>query len=389
MTHRKRPGGTGPWDVARLERPPRTWPAPDFNEDGVQSVFFEGQPWQGRPTRVFAWYAVPESTLGAAVPAMVLVHGGGGTAFAEWVRLWAGRGYAAIAMDTCGCVPRGSYSNWHPHEHGGPRGWGGFDQVDWPPEDQWPYHAVADVLLAHSLLRSMPGVDPNRIGLTGISWGGYLACIAAGLDHRFRMAAPVYGCGFLGEDSTWVPTFKAMGHEKAGRWLGLWDPSNYLPGIDMPNLWVTGTNDFAYPMGSLRKSYRLPRQTPSLCVRIRMPHGHGGPGENPEEIRALADHLFRGGRPPVRVGAPETDGPHVAVRFESETAVTGAELCFTCDEGPWPLRYWVSRPAELDAESGTCRARVPDRATAFFVNITDERGLVASSQHLEREDGRP
>ena len=29
------------------------------------------------------------------------------TAFDEWVRLWVGRGYVAIAMDTCGKVPVG------------------------------------------------------------------------------------------------------------------------------------------------------------------------------------------------------------------------------------------------------------------------------------------
>ena len=32
----------------------------------------------------------------------VLVHGGGGTAFDAWVRLWNDRGYAAIAMDLAG-----------------------------------------------------------------------------------------------------------------------------------------------------------------------------------------------------------------------------------------------------------------------------------------------
>ena len=38
-----------------------------------------------------------------------LVHGGGGTAFADWVKLWNSRGYAAIAMDNCGSIPsRGS-----------------------------------------------------------------------------------------------------------------------------------------------------------------------------------------------------------------------------------------------------------------------------------------
>ncbi len=42
---------------------------------------------------------------GDTYPAVVLVHGGGGKAFEEWARLWAERGYAAIAMDLGGCGP--------------------------------------------------------------------------------------------------------------------------------------------------------------------------------------------------------------------------------------------------------------------------------------------
>ena len=60
----------------------------------------------------------------------------------------------------------------------------------------------------------LPGVDPDRIGVTGISWGGYLTCIVAGVDPRFRFAAPVYGCGFLGDNSAWLPEFQKMGPEK-------------------------------------------------------------------------------------------------------------------------------------------------------------------------------
>ena len=42
---------------------------------------------------------------------MVLVHGGGGQAFAEWATLWAKRGYVAISMDLRG---RGPDGNRHP-----------------------------------------------------------------------------------------------------------------------------------------------------------------------------------------------------------------------------------------------------------------------------------
>ena len=194
---------------------------------------------------------------------MVLIHGGGGTAFAEWVRMWNARGYAAIAMDTTGAVPARAVDAktlWNPErkrtEFSGPAGWGDFANVDLAPEDQWSYHAVAAVIRGHSLLRSMPAVDANRIGVTGISWGGYLTSIVAGMDSRFRFAAPVYGCGFLGEDSAWLKDFAKLGPVRTERWLSLWDPSQYIGGARMPMLWVNGTNDFAYPLPSWRKSYR-------------------------------------------------------------------------------------------------------------------------------------
>src|SRR5437588_585808 len=70
-----------------------------------------------------------------------------------------------------------------------------FGSVDKPVAEQWPYHAVAAVVRAHSLVRSFPEVDADRTAVTGISWGGYLTCIVAGIDPRFKAAVPVYGCG--------------------------------------------------------------------------------------------------------------------------------------------------------------------------------------------------
>ncbi len=182
------------WDLELLSQPPQVWPAEAHHEEGVDAIFYEGRPFRGRPTRVFAYIGVPEVEPGEQVPAMVLIHGGGGTAEAEWVRIWNARGYAAILMDTCGCVPGGEPGNRPRHEFGGSPGTGGWGQTDWPREDQWTYHAVADALLANSLLRSLPEVDPERIGVTGISWGGYLTSIVAGVDPRLKLAIPVYGC---------------------------------------------------------------------------------------------------------------------------------------------------------------------------------------------------
>ena len=374
---------SAPWDLSALSAAPKTYPAEGFQEDGVTAIFYDGLPFQGKPTRVFAWYGIPKLKSGERCPAMVLVHGGGGTAFAEWVRLWVKRGYAAVAMDTCGCIPKGEYAKWQRHELGGPAGWGGFERVDDPQSDQWTYHAVADVILAHSLIRSFSEVAPERTGITGISWGGYLTCITASVDSRFKFAVPVYGCGFLGENSAWLDTFHGMGSEKASRWLAAWDPSVYLPRASMPFLWVTGTNDFAYPMDSLQKSYRLTKGLHTLCVRIRMPHGHGGAGENPEEIHAFADSVLEGSTPLATITKEWRDGRKVWANYTAKAPIVKAELVYTKALGKWQDRLWESAPAELDAAHGAVHAEAPLGATVCYLNLIDERNLVVSSEHIE------
>jgi len=375
-----------PWNLERLLNAPEVYPAEGFEAQDVRALFYEGLSWKGRPTRVFAWYGAPEHKTDERLPAMVLVHGGGGTAFAEWVRLWNRRGYAAIAMDLCGCVPSGSYGNWVRHDHGGPAGWGGFEQIDWPVEDQWTYHAVSQVALANSLLRSFPEIDPDRMGLTGISWGGYLTCIVSGIDDRFRFAVPVYGCGFLGDNSVWLPVFEKMGRRKSEKWLRLWDPSHYLRDTTMPMLWVTGTNDGAYPMDSLQKSYRLPESERKLCIRIRMPHGHGGAGENPEEIHAFANSILKGDAPLAQITGYGIDDSHARAEFTSAKPITKAELCFTRDLGDWQQREWLSEPANISGNKVTA-ALHPD-VKVCYLNLMDGSELVVSTEHVERTGSR-
>jgi len=374
---------TIPWDINSLSAVPKTFGDPCRSTGDVKAFFYEGLPWKGKPTWVFACYGLPSLESGKKVPAMVLVHGGGGSAFISWVRLWNSRGYAAIAMDTCGCVSNGGYtSTIHPrHEYGGPPGWGGFDQIEQPIEDQWTYHAVADVILANSLIRSFPEVDQERIGITGISWGGYLTCIVAGVDHRFEFAAPVYGCGFLADNSVWLGEFQNMGREKAHKWIGLWDPSIYLPYVSMPMLWVDGSNDFAYPMDSLQKSYRLPKTARTLCIRLRMVHGHGGPGENPEEIEAMAGAIFKIGVPLPKITGSGRDGAGVFITFESQLPVSKAELNYTTDTGAWEKRNWQTILAALDVKARNAHAILPAGTTVYYFNLVDERNLAVSSEH--------
>ena len=370
---------TSHWDIEKLSNPPKTFAAPGFGAPGVDALFFEGEPCEARQTRVFAWMGLPYLQGNAKCPAMVLLHGGRGTAFDEWVRIWNRRGYAAITFDQCGCVPEQPEPVGGPHERhewGGPPGWdASFDQMHEEIPMQWQYHAVAAAMRAHSLIASHPAVDENRIGLTGISWGGYLTCLVAAVDKRFKCAVPVYGCGFLGENSGWKDTVEEP-------WLSTWDPAVFLPQVDMPCCWVSGTNDGAYPLDSLQKSYRLPEAARTLCIRIEMPHGHE-PGWAPTEIGTFADSVLSGGPPLARITGCQISDGIVEVSYKAVRPIVNAELCYTRATGFWSDRKYNSVPIDVEHDSGRLVADVPASATVLFINLYDDRGCVVSTEHVE------
>ena len=68
------------------------------------------------------------------------------------------------------------------------RGWGDSEGV---PGTLHPWEQVADIRNAVTYLAHRPEVDPNRIGLFGVSMGGALAMTAAALDERIRAVAAV------------------------------------------------------------------------------------------------------------------------------------------------------------------------------------------------------
>jgi dienelactone hydrolase len=373
---------TGPWDVEALKAtPPATWgPVKGL----VREVTYEGAKLEGKPTRVFGYYARP-STGDGPFPAMLLVHGGGGHAFEQWARLWAERGYVALAMDLSGHGPdRKRLPDGGPEQDDETK-FRDFDPAD--PTSMWTYHAVAAVLKGHSLLASRAEVDAGRIGVTGISWGGYLTCIVAGVDDRIKVAVPVYGCGFLHEDSFWKPErFDKIVPERRDRWVNAFDPSKYLPGATCPILFVNGTNDFAYPLDSYQHSYlAVPHfvdisNPDRLCVTLRMPHGHEA-GWTPKEIGLFVDSVLKGGEPLAKLGTPKVSGDKIASRLIAKVPVEKARLLYAIDAGAWPKREWKETDASVVGYA--VEAILPaDRPLVVFLNVVDQRGAVTSSPHV-------
>lgn len=367
-----------PWDLIALSKAPHY----QWSQQGGQiwSLFYKGQNYKGKPTRVFAYYASPATLDGnnadpRIFPAVVLVHGGGGTAFKEWVRLWADRGYAAIAMDLAGCgpdlkrLPDGGPGQGHEDK---------FGTIDEPVQNQWTYHAVANVILAHSLVRSFDEVDPDRTAVTGISWGGYLTCIVAGLDNRFKAAVPVYGCGFLHDNSTWLNEFAKMTLKQKAKWVRLWEPSMYIDSASMPVFFVNGTNDFAYPLDSYAKTYGLVKSERNFRITVNMPHGHQQ-GWAPIEIGLFIDEHLKNGLPLPIILRPQYSNNRIRATVKAETKLISAALHYTAGTGPINKRQWQTVSGHLEGSSIVITPP-PREATVWFLTVKDERSVVVSSE---------
>jgi hypothetical protein len=247
--------------------------------------------------------------------------------------------------------------------------------------EAWSYHAVAAVIRGASFLVSRPEVDADRVGITGISWGGYLTCIAAGLDKRFKVAIPVYGCGFIHQNSSWLEVFAALEERERHTWIKNFDPSRYLPQARMPMFWLNGTNDTAYPLDSYQKSYRLPSGPRAVAVTVRMPHGHTS-GWAPVSIGLFADQHLRSGTPLPSIGVMTIDGETCHAPFESDTRIQSGDLHYTTDMGKWVNREWRSVGASTD-QGGLTAALPEERPLVCFLTLTDDRGAVVSTEHIE------
>jgi dipeptidyl aminopeptidase/acylaminoacyl peptidase len=234
-------------------------------------------------TRVHGWILRPPASApgveGAARPGLVYVHGGPGSQYGWHVfdefQVAAGAGYVVVAGN-----PRGS--------DGYGEAWladvvGAFGQRDF--ED---ITALADHLAAQ------PDVDPDRIGIGGGSYGGFMASWAVGHTDRFGAAlverAVTSFASFVGTSDIGVPFVEAYlgpGAATDPERLQRHSPLTHASRIRTPTMLLHSEEDWRCP----------PEQAEQLFVALAL-------AGTPAELVRMPDEnheLTRGGRPSHRV----------------------------------------------------------------------------------------
>jgi dipeptidyl aminopeptidase/acylaminoacyl peptidase len=208
----------------------------------------------------------PSSLNAQPGPAVILVHGGPtgrwSDAFEPWGQLLAARGYAVLYPNV-----RGSTGYGQKFVEMNRADWGGGDFTD--------VMAGADWLVARGI------ADPNRLGIGGWSYGGYMAAWAVTQTTRFKAAvsgAPVIDMAseFGTENGpAYDEWFYGTPYERLDGFIKS-SPMTFVKNVKTPTLLLQGEDDTTDPIGQSQQFYRgLKRYgvESDLVLYPREPHG--------------------------------------------------------------------------------------------------------------------
>ena len=218
--------------------------------------------WTNDAFRIQGWllYPVPFDA-NKKYPLVVAVHGGPASSLKP---AWPSPGFNPVLLSQQGYFvlmpnPRGSYGHGEEFAAANVRDFGGGD--------------LRDILAGvDEAIRAAP-VDPERIGLTGWSYGGFMTMFAVTQTTRFKAAVAGAGISnwqsYYGQNAidTWmIPYFGASVYDDPAIY-GKMSAINFIKQVKTPTLIVVGDRDGECPAP---QSYEFWRALKALGVKTRM-----------------------------------------------------------------------------------------------------------------------
>jgi len=223
----------------------------------------------------------PEGISGE-LPLVVMVHGGPTGAWTDsfrpgrsWAQYFIERGYAVFCPNIRGSVGYG----WKFIESN-KNDWGGAD--------------YKDIISGIDYLIGRGGIDANRLGIAGWSYGGYMTMWAVTQTNRFKAAMAGAGLSDLASE------YGTEGSAYYDRWyfgtpyenlanFTKSSPITFIKNAKTPTLIIQGENDTVDPIGQSQQFYRGLRHygvTTELVTYPREPHGFS-------EEKHIVDYINR------------------------------------------------------------------------------------------------
>jgi len=375
--------------------------------DGVQvhKVVFRSMTVGGETQDVYAIIARPPGD--GPFPAVLWLHGGYGCADANAAVRYAKAGYVALSPDLPGIAdPKNCPNSVGPWtirfaKHGkstpdlGPAGSSGECSFAKPgkrgksdPTADETFDAEVAALQSFDLLAAQPGVKKDRIGVAGISMGGYSTTMITGLlGKRVRAAYAKFGCGFYDRGSEWSPTLKDLSDDQREAWLHHYDAGRRAAGIRAPYFIAAAASDrFFWP----------PAVNSTLCAipggrnQAFAPANHslkGIPGEENLDLLYLAYWLKGEGQPFPQVTLVSCENlpdgaKKISFSVQFSLPIVTATAFVTSGGESWVKSAWepiAAQPAGEKKFQVTIPADKISKTGAWYVNVSDARPATAGS----------
>lgn len=245
----------------------------------VEEVHYESDP----GVQVHGWLVKPPGlNPDAKYPAIIQVHGGPhgmyGTGFFHEMQVLAARGYVVLMTN-----PRGSTGYGQEWVAGTLSDWGGAD--------------YRDVVAGVPFLETLGYVDPERVGITGGSYGGYITNWAIGQTDRFKAAVTMrstcnrlslYGTSDLNAMyNDWE--FGGSPYDNAAFYLER-SPITYVKNMRTPLLILHSENDLRCPISQGEELFVALKKMGQEVEFVRFPdesHGLSRAGQPVHRVERL------------------------------------------------------------------------------------------------------
>jgi len=238
--------------------------------------------------RIQGWFLEAPRRDGKPAPLVVEIHGGPSTLYG-WSMFWEWQVMVGQGISVYACNPRGSQGYGQDFNHANFRDWG-----DGPMRDVM---GGVDSLIADGL------ADPDRLGVTGGSYGGYLTSWIVGHTDRFKAAVSCRAVNDMaGEMLSGDIAGPLFGKFEYGRnpWedpdiYRLHSPLTYAEDIHTPLLIQHAEEDLRCPITQAEQLFTVLRSLKRLVRLMRVPHeSHeltrsGAPFRRVENIERITD----------------------------------------------------------------------------------------------------
>jgi len=279
-----------------FSQPPEVWAGELMNlkqithlNDGLKPSWgkAESVEWKNEGFDVQGWLLYPaDYDPGKKYPMIVVVHGGPSSGV---VPRWPGARFGAAPFSALGYFvlepnPRGSYGEGEK-----------FTQAN---RKDFGYGDLRDILAGVDTVTKKFPVDPQKVGITGWSYGGFMTMFAVTQTNRFRAAVAGAGIAnwqsYYGENSIdqWmIPFFGASVYDDPGVYAKS-SAINFIKRVKTPTLVVVGDRDGECPAPQSFEFWHALRDQhvpTELVVYPNEGHGFVDPAHNRDVLeRALA-----------------------------------------------------------------------------------------------------